>query len=55
MPEGWWDLDFEAAAGKKGLAYYREFVGPWIHRRLTGRSSGDGRTAKFPTWTPIAG
>jgi lysophospholipase L1-like esterase len=54
VPEGWWDLDFEADAGKLGLAYYREFVGPWIHRRLTGRSSGDGRTAKFPTWTPAA-
>ena len=30
--------------------YAREHVAPWIKRRLTGRSSGDGRTAKFPHW-----
>lgn len=33
--------------------YYREHVLPWIGRRLTGKSSGDGRVAKFPTWTRI--
>ncbi|AKT50255.1 SGNH/GDSL hydrolase family protein [Arsenicicoccus sp. oral taxon 190] len=27
----------------------REYVGPWVQRRLTGRSSGDGRLAKAPT------
>jgi hypothetical protein len=27
---------------------------PWVKRRLTGRSSGDGRTAKFAEWTWIA-
>jgi hypothetical protein len=27
---------------------------PWIGRRLTGRSSGDGRTAKRPTLEPVA-
>lgn len=32
----------------------REFLGPWIHRRLTGRSSGDGITPKRPTLEPIA-
>jgi lysophospholipase L1-like esterase len=31
--------------------YYREHVLPWIGRRVTRRSSGDGRTATFPTWT----
>ena len=36
------------------LAYYREHVVPWIQRRLTGRSSGDGRVAKFGSWTDIA-
>ena len=35
------------------VAYYREYVLPWIGRRLTGRSSGDGRTAKIPTLTPV--
>ncbi|OJF15029.1 SGNH/GDSL hydrolase family protein [Couchioplanes caeruleus] len=33
--------------------YYREHVLPWIHRRLRGRSSGDHRSAKFPSWTPV--
>lgn len=34
-------------------AYYREFVLPWIGRRLTGRSSGDGRPPKRPTLEPV--
>ncbi|GLW11258.1 lysophospholipase [Microtetraspora sp. NBRC 13810] len=29
------------------------FAGPWIGRRLRGRSSGDGRTAKRPLPTPV--
>ncbi|WP_188190719.1 SGNH/GDSL hydrolase family protein [Nonomuraea sp. SYSU D8015] len=29
------------------------FMGPWIGRRLRGRSSGDGRTAKRPLLTPV--
>ncbi|MEU6718178.1 SGNH/GDSL hydrolase family protein [Nonomuraea sp. NPDC046802] len=29
------------------------FLGPWIGRRLRGRSSGDGRTAKRPLLTPV--
>jgi lysophospholipase L1-like esterase len=31
----------------------REFLGPWIHRRVTGRSSGDGVSPKRPTLEPI--
>lgn len=31
----------------------REYVGPWVHRRLTGRSSGDDRRAKRPDVTPV--
>ena len=38
---------------RPSLAYYREFVLPWVGRRLTGRSSGDGRAAKLPELTPI--
>ena len=30
----------------------REYVAPWVHRRLTGRSSGDRVTAKRPDLTP---
>lgn len=32
----------------------RAFVLPWLVRRVRGQSSGDGRTAKFPTLAPIA-
>ncbi|MFP5022170.1 SGNH/GDSL hydrolase family protein [Pseudonocardia phyllosphaerae] len=35
------------------LAYYRRHVLPWVGRRLRGRSSGDHRPAKYPSWTPI--
>ena len=31
----------------------REYVGPWVHRRLTGRSSGDTRQAKRPEIGPL--
>ncbi|GGQ50016.1 SGNH/GDSL hydrolase family protein [Couchioplanes azureus] len=48
--------DPAGAEGRRLLGearYYREHVLPWIHRRLRGRSSGDHRTAKFPSWTPV--
>lgn len=35
------------------IAYWRGYVLPWIGRRLTGRSSGDGREAKRPTLMPV--
>jgi lysophospholipase L1-like esterase len=31
----------------------RQHLAPWVHRRLTGRSSGDGVTCKRPTLTPL--
>jgi lysophospholipase L1-like esterase len=34
-------------------AWTRDFLGPWIHRRLTGRSSGDSIEAKRPVPAPI--
>lgn len=33
--------------------YWREYVLPWIGRRLTGRSSGDNREPKIATLTPV--
>lgn len=39
---------------RANAAWMRQYVGPWVRRRLTGTSSGDGRTAKWPTpqrWT----
>jgi lysophospholipase L1-like esterase len=35
------------------LAYWRGYVLPWIGRRLTGRSSGDGREPKRATLLPV--
>ncbi|MGY1858551.1 SGNH/GDSL hydrolase family protein [Modestobacter sp. SYSU DS0290] len=37
------------------LVWVRGFVLPWIGRRLTGRSSGDGRVAKRPAPAPLGG
>jgi lysophospholipase L1-like esterase len=34
-------------------AYWRGYVVPWIGRRLTGRSSGDGREPKIATLTLV--
>ncbi|MET0296693.1 MAG: SGNH/GDSL hydrolase family protein [Microbacterium sp.] len=49
-PADWWSLPALPASGSRGLAYYREHVGPWMKRRLTGTSSGDGRQPKFADW-----
>lgn len=34
---------------RANATWMRQHVGPWVRRRLTGTSSGDGRTAKWPT------
>jgi lysophospholipase L1-like esterase len=52
-PTEWWSLPSIAIASAQGAAYYRQHVGPWVRRRLTGTSSGDGREPKYPTWTPF--
>ncbi|MDQ3957234.1 MAG: SGNH/GDSL hydrolase family protein [Actinomycetota bacterium] len=38
---------------QEDLRWAREFLLPWIRRRLTGRSSGDGRFAKRPELGPL--
>lgn len=55
VPAGWGaDADAPAEDRVQGTAaYYREFVLPWIGRRLTGRSSGDGRPPKRPVLEPV--
>ena len=35
------------------LRWAGSFLGPWLLRRLRGRSSGDGRTAKRPALAPV--
>lgn len=53
-PESWGDPRDPKPDPKdyRSIRYLRQFVAPWIGRRLTGRSSGDGRTAKRPVLTP---
>ncbi|AXI81089.1 SGNH/GDSL hydrolase family protein [Peterkaempfera bronchialis] len=48
-PEGW------AARRRLDLSWLRIHLGPWIVRRLTGRSSGDGRSPKRPQLAPYEG
>ncbi|WP_243063030.1 SGNH/GDSL hydrolase family protein [Humibacter sp. RRB41] len=49
------EIAAQPALGRRApsLAYYREYVLPWIGRRLTGRSSGDGRSPKSAELTPV--
>lgn len=42
-----------APTRREQLRYTREHVAPWVKRRLTGRSSGDGRAAKHPEWIAV--
>lgn len=45
-PPGW------TARRSQDLSFARQHLLPWIGRRLTGRSSGDGRPAKRPELQP---
>lgn len=53
-PAEWWAPSEHVSGGAVGLAYYRQHVGPWVKRRLTRTSSGDGRAAKYPAWVERA-
>lgn len=56
---GWQEpLDEAPAAPRReqlaeSARWARTYAGPWVHRRLTGRSSGDSVTAKFAEPTPF--
>jgi lysophospholipase L1-like esterase len=50
-PAEWWSLPALPAVPARGASYYRQHVGPWVRRRLTGTSSGDGREPKYASWT----
>lgn len=52
-PPEWWDLPPLASSGLRGVAYYRTHVGPWMRRRITRASSGDGRVEKYPDWVLV--
>ena len=42
-----------ADAARANAQWAREYVGPWVQRRLRGQSSGDAVSAKRPTVTPF--
>ncbi|WP_412543519.1 SGNH/GDSL hydrolase family protein [Longispora sp. K20-0274] len=42
-----------ATARRTDLRWAREYLVPWLGRRLRGQSSGDGRTAKRPDLDPV--
>lgn len=37
----------------ENVRWAKDFLGPWIHRRVTGRSSGDGVQPKRPALAPV--
>lgn len=39
---------------RENARWVKEFLGPWVQRRVTGRSSGDSISPKRPTLAPIA-
>ena len=49
------DADSPAGGMVGELRYWRTYVLPWIGRRFTGRSSGDGRAPKFADWVLVPG
>lgn len=54
VPDGWWDLPESPEAARLARGeYLRDHLGPWVRRRLTGTSSGDGKEPKFPGWVEV--
>ncbi len=50
----WWSLPLLPEVERmRASTYFQEHLGPWVKRRLTGTSSGDGREAKYAAWTRI--
>jgi lysophospholipase L1-like esterase len=41
-------------AMRADATWAREYFGPWVGRRLTGRSSGDGLTPRWPELRPVS-
>ena len=54
-PDEWWSLPELPATERMGRnEYFREHLGPWVKRRLTRRSSGDGRPPKYADWLTVS-
>lgn len=47
VPEAW------LVRRRKDVLWARDFLAPWVNRRVHGRSSGDGRTAKHSELGPV--
>ena len=47
-PGEWWSMPPLEVPRLGAGRYTRDHLGPWVRRRLTGTSSGDGRAAKHP-------
>lgn len=61
-PDAGWAIPLPAAppisradATRANAQWAREYVGPWVQRRLRGQSSGDALSAKRPAVTPLKG
>jgi lysophospholipase L1-like esterase len=61
-PDAGWDIPLPAAlpisradTARANAQWAREYVGPWVQRRLRGQSSGDALSAKRPEVTPLKG
>lgn len=59
-PDPGWAIPLPAApaisrgdAARANAQWARQYVGPWVQRRLRGQSSGDALSAKRPTVTPL--
>ena len=61
--DGDWRLDDSPQPGwrppegnnwREDARWAREYLAPWVNRRLRGVSSGDGRAAKRPELTPVS-
>ncbi|GAA1959465.1 SGNH/GDSL hydrolase family protein [Microbacterium aquimaris] len=53
-PGEWWSMPPLDLPRLGAGTYAREHLGPWVRRRLTGTSSGDGRAAKHPSLITVA-
>jgi len=53
LPDDWSAGANAFEHSQRTAAYWREYVLPWIGRRITGRSSGDGRLPKIATLQPV--
>jgi lysophospholipase L1-like esterase len=54
-PQAWWTSTDLPTAPRLGRAqYFRQHLGPWVRRRLTGTSSGDDREPKYPAFVEVA-